>query len=285
MFDGARVGNDIFEWNDFIEEGLKKTARFYPFHNIVFYNDADNVIIREEYNNFEQAKSRVTFVGMLGLPVTLGDNLPDLPEERTELLKRCIPALDIHPMDICRSEFKDTLITNLSISCKYEKYNIVSVLNTAEIAKETEIVLSDIGIEISNPLIYEYYSDSVINTDENKIAVSLKPYETKVFSIRENTGRPQIISTSRHISQGVLEIETINWNTSDNVLSFSVNLVEDDLYTVTLNIPYGYKLIKHSGMTLSYEKNNVVRLTAEQKEGGRAEFEIEFEKEYIPDFV
>lgn len=278
MFDGARVGNDIFEWHDFIDEGLKKTVRFYPFHNVVFYNDADNVIIREEYNDFEQAKSRVSFVAMLGLPVTLGDNLPDLPEERVELLRRCIPVLDIRPMDICRIDFEDTVTTNLSISGKYEDYNIVSILNTTEFEKETEIGLDNIGIEINNPIVYEFYSSSIVNLEENRIKADLKPYETKVFSVRENTGRPQIISTSRHISQGALEIEKISWNKSDNVLSFTVNLVEDDSYNVTLYIPHGFRLMKHTGMKISHKKGNTVRLSVEQKKGGLADFEIEFKK-------
>lgn len=278
MFDGARVGNDIFEWHDFIEEGIKKVERYYPMHNVVFFNDADNVIVREEFNNFEQAKSRAAFVGMLGLPVTFGDNLPDLPDERVELLRRCIPVLDIHPSDICRNDFKDIVITNLSVSCEYEDYNVISVLNTSETEREISLALSDIGAETTDPIVYEFYSASIVTASGDTVNIALKPFETKIFSVRENTGRPQIISTSRHISQGASEIERLLWDDTENLLKFSARTVENDLYTVSLNIPQNYRIVRHSGFDISSADDNVVLLSVKSETSKLADFEIEFEK-------
>ena len=109
----------------------------------------------------EQAKSRTAFVGMLGLPVTLGDNLPELPEERVELLKRCIPVLDIHPMDVSRINMADTFITNLAVENKFLNYNVVSILNCKEESVDAEISLAELGIDCKNPLAFEYFSLSV----------------------------------------------------------------------------------------------------------------------------
>lgn len=278
MFDAARVGNDIFEWKEFVKEGVGQTSRYYPLHNVVFYNDPDNVIIREEYSNYEQAKSRTAFVGMLGLPVTLGDNLPDLSEERVELIRRTIPVLDIHPTDICRISPEDTVITNLSIANEYLSYNVVSILNTTENEMETEIALDEIGIDVENPIVFEFYSSTVANVADGAVKVSLKPYETKVFAIHENSGIPQIISTSRHISQGALEIENISWNEADKVLNFTAELIEGDNYTVTLNIPNGYKLLKHSGLELTEVDSNIVRLSVKSAESEKKSFEIKFKE-------
>lgn len=277
MFDGARVGGDIFNWKEFIEQGIGRTARFYPLHNTVFYNDPDNVVIREEFNNFEQAKSRVAFVSLLGLPVTLGDNLPELPEERVELIRRGIPVMDIHPMDICRIAPKDTLITNLSIGNEYEEYNVVSIMNTTDTDKEERICFDKIGIDGKKLFAFEYYSSSMAEIKDNVLNVSLKPYETKIFAVRKDEGRPQIVSTSRHIYQGALEIEEMNWDNSQNSLAFTAELIEKDLYTVSVVVPDDYMLSKYDGFDAYEIRDGIYRMSVTAKGNEKRNFKLGFD--------
>ena len=279
MFDAARVGDDIFAWKEFVKEGVGKAARYYPFHNVVFYNDPDNVIIREKYSDDEQAKSRTAFVGMLGLPVTLGDNLPDLPEERVELLKRCIPVLDIHPMDVARINFNDIFVTNLTVENAFLNYNVVSILNCKEEKATAEISLKELGIDHNDPIVFEYFSSQMAEVCNGVIKMELNPCETKIFAIHENALIPQIISTSRHITQGAIELENVAWDDDDKVLTFTSNLVEGDNYTVTLNVPCNYTLLDTCGMTVSEEKDNMLKLSFTAEERGMETFELKFKVE------
>jgi len=278
IFDAVRVGGDIFTWDEFVREGVGRTARYYPLHNVVFYNDPDNVIIREKYSDMEQAKSRTAFVGMLGLPVTLGDNLPELPEERVELLRRCMPVLDIHPMDVNRIDVGDTFVTNLAIETKFLNYNVVSILNCTGENVNAEISLAELGIDYKKPLAFEYFSSSVAEVKDGVIKMELKSCETKVFAIHENRGVPQIISTSRHITQGAIELENVQWNEDENSLGFTANLVEGDNYIVTFNIPYCYKVCDPCGMEIAEENGNILRLSVVSAENASKTFEIKFEK-------
>ncbi|MBR0458591.1 MAG: alpha-galactosidase, partial [Victivallales bacterium] len=100
IFDGARVGGDIFGWKEFLEQGVNRVMHAFPWHNTVFYADADNLVLRKELNTLNQARTRVSFYGLAGLPVTLGDKIDDLDDERTELLRRVMPVVDIHPAEL-----------------------------------------------------------------------------------------------------------------------------------------------------------------------------------------
>lgn len=276
MFDGARVGGDIFNWKEFIEQGIGRTARFYPLHNTVFYNDPDNVVIREEFNNIEQAKSRVAFVSLLGLPVTLGDNLPELPEERVELLKRGIPVMDIRPMDICRVTPKDVLIINLAVGKEYEEYNVVSVMNTTSSNKEEYVSFDELGIDEKNLFAFEYYSSVLTELNGNVLNVLLKPYETKIFAVRKKLNIPQIVSTSRHIYQGALEIEKMNWNDDEKALTLTAQLIENDLYTVSVVIPDEFSLSAYDGFD-SYEiRDGIYRFSVRAEKNEKRNFTINF---------
>ena len=270
MFEAVRIGDDVFAWESFISQAVGRAARYYPFHNVMFYNDADNVIVREEFNTFEQAKSRCAFVGMLGLPVTLGDNLPDLSEERVELLRRSIPSLDIHSSQINRFSIDKVVTTCLSVQKEFEAFNVVSIFNTTDTDADVEIHLSDLGIDYNNPLVWEFYSSRF--EKGNSLKVHLKPYETCVFAVHEDKGVPQIISTSRHITQGALEIEKVRFE--NGVLTFTSNLVEDDPYTVTVYIPDGYSFKSQSGFDTVENLGEIVRFTV--TDVGAKEFKIEF---------
>lgn len=254
LFDAARVGGDIFGWEEFLVQGIGQTARYYPFHNLVFYNDPDNVVIRQEFNTMEQAKSRVAFVSLLGLPITLGDNLPDLPEERVELLRRGIPALDIRPMDVNRMKPGETLVTDLAIATQWDCYHVVSVFNTSESECEEKVSLRELGIEDGEWVAFEYYSAHTEKIWDGVLNVALKPYETKVFAVRALGAVPQVLSTSRHLTQGALELSEICWNPQEKMLCFLAELVEQDPYRVYVYIPEGYEMqgVTVDGKTVDY---------------------------------
>jgi hypothetical protein len=126
IFDAARVGEDIFKWEDFLSRGVDMTLRYFPLHNNTIFLDCDNVVMREEFNDTLQAASRIFFVSMLGLPITFGDEFDALDEKRISFIKSCLPVLNIHPTRICKEKVKESILkTNLAIAKKWERYDIL----------------------------------------------------------------------------------------------------------------------------------------------------------------
>lgn len=242
IFDAARVGLDIFAWEDFIEEGVKRVLEFYPMHNNVLYLDPDNVILRSEHNNDEQAASRAYFVSMLGLPMTLGDNLPGLSNDRVELLKRCLPIMDIHPMSLEEPTISpDGIVINQAIEKPYEAYNVISIFNFSDKNNAKKVILdSDLDLDDAEYLVYNYTDKKFVGIISDFIYAELKPYESKIYCVRKLTGVPQIISTSRHVTQGAAEIINMSWK-NQTTLELEIALVKADRYDVQMYIPKGYK--------------------------------------------
>ena len=83
--------------------------------------------------------------------------------------------------------------------------------------------------------------------------------------------KPQIISTSRHITQGATELKSVQWNEGVKTLNFTAEVVEGDEYIVTLNIPCGYKVSDTCGMNISEENDNILRLSDDPDELSRTE--------------
>lgn len=242
VFDSARIGDDIFKWEEFVVQGVEKAMRFYPLHNTVMYPDCDNVVMREEYNDIYQAASRIYFVSMLGLPITFGDEFDALDDKRIEFIKSCLPVLDIHPMDAYRGAMpKDVLKMNLAVNKPWESYNVVNVFNLLSEGTQASVDLKeDIGLESGKYLIYDYTYDKFLGIYEQTLSVEMKACESRILSIRQYTGRPQLLSTSRHISQGAAEIDDMIYSAQDCELVIHAKLIKEAPYTLTLYVPEGY---------------------------------------------
>ncbi len=260
LFDAARIGDDIFSWEEHLIN-IKRIAEFYPLHNIQFHVDADNVVLRDEFNNFEQAKARASIISLLGLPMTFGDEFTDLSEEKIDILKRSLPILDIHPTDLSPALLNDeSLIINLKIDKEYEGYQVTGVFNLTDSNYSRYVDISkDLNLDNGEYLVYDFYRDEYLCRVNNCIELDFLPYECRILSLRPYKGVPQVISTSRHISQGAAEITNMEY--SSGKLEMCAKLIKGDKYTVTVYVPENYKLKDYTGFNNHELKNNILRLS------------------------
>ena len=236
VFDAARIGGDIFRWEEFISQCIDKVFKFYPLHTVVCNNDPDNVVLREKFNTFDQALTRAAFVSLTGLPFTLGDNLPELPEERVELLRHSIPPVPAHPMDI-RSSVSDgkTVIVNLAYEKRFMRGNIVDVINLSTEPATVRVSLKgDLGLDDGVYHVYDYWNREYLGAHNEDFEVVLRPCASRIFSVKRADAAPQLLSTSRHISQGALDIVSLRYDAEKRVLSGESNVVGGEVYEVVV---------------------------------------------------
>ena len=241
FFESARTGNDIFNWKEFITNGVLRTLKYYPLHNNVFFADCDNLVLREEYNDYNQAASRVYFVSMLGLPLTFGDEFDALDEARIELIRKSMPVLDVHPMDIHRQlKLDEALMMNLVIEKEWESYNILNVFNKNDEKNTFTVDLEkDLSVDEGEYLIYDYSKDEFVGCTSKQFKAKFDKHESRIFAVRKKLDRPQLLSTSRHISQGAAEIKDMVWD--NNELTIKADVIKGADYKITLYIPDNFK--------------------------------------------
>lgn len=247
-FDGTRTGGDIFYWHEFVDQGIGRILEYYLYHNVILYADGDNIIIRKEFNSMEQARSRVSFYALAGLPATFGDNLPELEEERVNLLKKALPVVDIHPMDIRRIK-RDTpyVLVNLNIAKSFGSWNVVDVMNTTGEELSVRINLGkDLCLDTENGeeyLLYDFWKDAFLGVRSESLDLALEPYDSKVVSLSKVTGYPQVVSTSRHITQGAYDIDFLKWDDARCLLSGKSRVIAGVLYKIVLYVPEGFESV------------------------------------------
>ena len=236
LFDGARIGGDIFKWEEFINSAIRRLYRLYHLHNTVLYCDPDNVVIREEFNNNEQARTRVSVVSLLGLPFTIGDELSALDDFRIDLIRRALPPLDAHTMDLRVADFDgNVLLTNLAICKDFGEWNTVGLSNLSENDKEISVSVSDeLYLGEGKYHVYDFWNHKYLGIFEDRIDISVKAYDTAVLCVKKVKDEIQVVSTSRHISQGGYDLISLSHNEQTRTLSGRSLGVANEKYVVSV---------------------------------------------------
>lgn len=274
VFDAARVGPDLFTWAGFVKT-VSRLRYYYPLHNLALINDPDNIVLREEYSNFNQAVSRVSLVALLGLPVTFGDDLPTLPTERVDLLKRALPVMKVHPTDFNKalSDGKTQLICQ-RVALPFEEYLVAGVMNLTDENITRDVSFREaLRLEDGKYLVYDYFRDKFLGIVSDRFEMELEAFETRVLCFRAVLDRPQIVSTSRHLSQGAAELVDVNWENC--ILTVIADLVKDDEYRMTLYVPSGFKINELNAGKLVQE-GNIATVSFTPELSGTYEFIIKF---------
>ena len=165
----------------------------------------------------------------------MGDDLRELPQDRVEMIRRALPPLDIRPMDIRELGKSDEyVITNLQIAKSFEDWNVVQIANL--LTEEQTLTIDfdkDLHLEEGSYLVYDYWKHQFLGKLVGNITLTLPAYGSAVFSIRKYTGKKQIVSTSRHISQGGFDLENV-WFDENGKLHGRSKVVAGEPYVITI---------------------------------------------------
>ena len=278
FFDAARIGPDLFSWAKYIET-VGRMRKYYALHSNATYCDPDCVVLRDEYSNYNQAKSRMLPVSLLGMPLNLGDDLTELPAERVDLIKKALPTINAHPTDFNTPIGDDiTQLVVLKIALDYESYTASALINLTDKKRERVISISDtLRLEDGKYIVYDYFAGEMLGIFDKDFVLTVDPYDTKLICVRHLTGIPQLVSTSRHYTQGAVEVSDVNWCEESATLTITSDLLSEDRYEMAIYVPDGYVA---ENCTVGYveQVGNIARVRTAPPCDGKYDFVIQFSK-------
>jgi hypothetical protein len=240
IMDGSRTGGDVvLDWEGGFMLALRATMRNYYTHNVAWYADPDVMIVRSPLT-LEQARAWATLQGLTGQALMATDRLTDLAGERVELLRRVYPAVDVRPLDLFPSE-RNKRILDLKVSHLGRGYDVVGVFNY-DGARAEQVYLSwkDLGLGAGVPVhVYDFWNKEYLGAWEEGMAVTLPPTSTRVLTLLPAADRVQLISTSRHITQGWVDLTELRQDAAANSFSGESRVVRGDPYELRFVFPRG----------------------------------------------
>ena len=240
-FDAARVGSDIFAWSSFASEGVDMLLRYYPLHNLFLRCDADNLVLREEFNTLEQARTRVTIYALTGVPITVGDRINALDAPRIEMLRKAMPVVPMRPASLRPYARKGNV---LSLTAHFARdwggWQVKSWSNLATDAVER--VSCDIPID---HVAWDFWNDRLLSADGGKVSFELGPCASRVVRVTPLAkAGPTFLSISRHITQGGYELK--EYTATESVVRGVARCPGGETVKVTFLLPEGAKVASSS---------------------------------------
>ena len=254
------------------------------YNDIVFYNYADATMIRPPLTTAE-AITNVTSVALTGQSFMTSDFMAEpspervkvlisetdwgaefpelikkLPNERLELYKRTMPAVDITPIDLFpfRSECEYAALPegypsvenfpkalDLKVNSFTGIYDVVALYNWSdELAVRSISFGEDLGLCTKKQyLVFDFWNKRFSGIFKDQIQAEVPPHGTTVFIVRPLQTGPQLLATSRHIT-GAYSIKQFMWDQSKSAMNGLSETVPGAKYSLFIYVPDGIILSK-----------------------------------------
>lgn len=242
LFDGHRTSHDVdLSYRGFMT-AWKATMTGYFLHNVAWYSDPDVVLLRTG-SPLETAQAWATMVGITGQATFAGDALPELPPSRLDILKRILPAADIRPLDLYPT-LRYKRIWDLKIRHLGRAYDVVAAFNGREhTSASIHISFADLGLgSEASYHVFDFWNREYLGSYRAGLFLRVPAAGCRLLSLVRDNGRPQLLSTSRHITQGWIDLRQLRV-TRDRIQGRSA-VVADDRYELRFALPRGWRIAR-----------------------------------------
>jgi len=263
LVDGMRVGRDIgANWRKIIPSAEMGT-RLYFLHGRVWYNDPDCLMLRKPMT-LAQARAWGSWIAVSGQLNLVSEWLPGLPPERLEVVKRSMPnhGLCGRPLDLF--ERRMARVWHLASGEGESRRDVLGLFNWEGKPATVNVELAKLSLPGGGKGRYvgfDYWANRFVPPFEGELVSDLAPSSCRVIALRPMLDRPQVVSTSRHITQGVIDLKREGWD--GKALSGTSLVVAADPYELRIVSP------KHTAVSARVSAaDRAAGVSAEFKQSG-----------------
>ena len=84
---------------------------------------------------------------------------------------------------------------------------------------------------------FDYWDNHYLGKIKGNLSERLPAASCRVLALRESKNHPQLLSTSRHITQGLMDVSAESWNPRENEIRGRSSVVADDSYELRIVCP------------------------------------------------
>ena len=247
LVDSMRVGPDFNHDGEGIRSGPLRGSRMYFMHGRVWWNDPDPSKVRTSTAgssgdnsiagavSLDQARLTTSWVSLSGQFFLLSDWLPYLPEARLEVLRRTLAHHDAtaRPVDYFDNALANTwLVTDARDGVRRD---VIGVFNFYNQPLAIDHDCAWMGLDPAKTYhAFDFWANRPLAQVKGRFAATVPPTACQVVAVREDTGHPVVVSTSRHVTQGILDLSEERWDPATMTLSGTSALIANDPYELRI---------------------------------------------------
>jgi hypothetical protein len=237
LVDAMRIGPDNgADWTSLLR-GPRFGSRHYFLHGRVWYNDPDPVYVRTNLS-LQHAQMLCSWVALSGQLNLSSEWLAGLPPERLDLLRHTMPSHGLRPRPVDLFEEPIPRMWLLSDTRHAPRRDVIGLFNWSD--KETLFDCSwpRLGLpDATNYVAFDYWQNALVPVRKQRLGLTAPPQSCRILAVRPALRRPQLISTSRHLTQGIVDVLEEKWQASRQTLRGRSQVVGGDPYELRIVLP------------------------------------------------
>lgn len=258
-------------------------AKRYYFHKRTWVNDVDHVCL--DLLTIPQAQAAATITALSGGNMISGDRLVDLDAAKLEILKKITPSYGeaAVPVDLFETDVATTFVWHIELP--FARWSIVALFNPdLRVSAERRFALRRLGLDPATTyLAFDFWKQRFVGEITNELCARVEPGSVTLLALHASTGAPQVLSTSRHVTQGAIELADVQWNAGERTLSGVSTGPPQCAHDVFVHIPGDHPwtwggrhvLVRdYPGYSLKLVDANVLRVHVRFDSSGRVPWKI-----------
>jgi hypothetical protein len=211
LVDSMRIGPDNgWEWGSVLTP-VDHGSPLYFLNGRVWWNDPDPYYVRTNLP-LKEAQVLSSWVGITGFFALNSDWLPGLPAERIEIVKRIMPAhgATARPVDYFDNRFATTwLVTDTRQAVRRDVIGLFNYYDTETKVNET---CERLGLDPGKTYhAFDFWANEPLPDFADSFEEHVAPRSCRVIAVRADEGHPVVLSSSQHVTQGIVDISGEMW--------------------------------------------------------------------------
>jgi hypothetical protein len=112
----------------------------------------------------------------------------------------------------------------------------VGVFNWNSFDQPFDVSLAHIGLPLTNYVGFDFWSNALVSISGN-LQLTVPAESCCILAVRPVSNRPQILSTSRHVTQGIVDVLAETWSEGTRTLNGRSLVVGGDAYELRIVVP------------------------------------------------
>ena len=242
--------------------------RQYFLHGRVWYNDPDPVYVRATVP-LAHAQAICSWVALSGQLNLSSEWMPELPADRLDLLKRTLPSHGLLPRPADLLEDPLPRLWLLTDDRQPPRRDVIGIFNWNDQEQTFDYPLGRLGLADKDEYVaFDYWQNSLAPTIKGRLQMTVPPQSCRILAVRRRRDHPQLLSTSRHITQGIVDVREEKWIDADKILRGRSQLVGHDPYELRVALPANGQKWNVKAVELSKRDRAAdVKATVQQTDG------------------
>ena len=279
LVDAMRIGPDNNgTWKGWAGASPVFGSRYYFLNNRIWYNDPDPFYLRAGIP-IEEARTIASWPTIAGQLNSSSDWLPDFSPERLDILRRTMPShhATTRPVDFFESELPR--IWQVTDASGGPRRDVLALYNWNNEPSDMNVYLARCGLSSSKQYVaFDFWANAFVAPFQSNLLSTVAPHGCRILAVRALEDHPILLSTSRHITQGITDVKSEQWNEGKSTVFGQSEVVANDPYELRLYAPQGWTAQSAGDGKISQDGTGV-RVTIKPTKTGALNWKVVFVKE------